>query len=253
MPQREHMSDRDTSRASTTGSSRIPEGRPAEPDAGGRSAPEDFSPELALVSPELAVGARLRMSDRPWEEAFPEAEHTGVDVPREQPRRRGRSFSSSLRARAAIRLSRRRTSGLVLLAVVVAGIFVASRTDLLTNDGRDGPAANPLAPDPASTADASTLIPNAGYVVSPSGSFLTASSGGEIAFFTLPLRCGPDPLVIEDIPVSAGAIRFAGKATSGVDVNLSARVLDSRRVRGIVSATGQQCNAGQLKFFARLS
>lgn len=98
------------------------------------------------------------------------------------------------------------------------------------------------------------LLPHGGYVVSPSGSFLTDESGNSIETFTLPLRCGPHQLVVRDIPVSGRSFEFTGSAVGrAVTVRVHGRVLDRTRVEGTAVAEGRACTADLVVFVAHLS
>lgn len=267
-----------------------------------------ISPELALVSPELAEAARLQSPNRPWEVAVehgcaprvcrvdsegqaptpsvvPEARATPLtagralapaqpDSPEIQARlqrerarvetRESRVFATEMTAAQLTPADRgvrrwRVALGLVL-AVVVAGALAVGvpRLDVWKSGSEEGvlTAEPPVRTSPGErkVESPSILLPSAGYVVSPGGSFMTDASGRTIESFTLPLRCGSRPLVIEDIPVSRRSLRFTGKAVGGaMTVRLSGRVLDSERVRGTVAADGSACKPGRVNFFARLS
>jgi len=223
------------------------------------------SPELTLVSPELREEARRRLPDRPWEVPLQaggtEARdaRARVQPPPEQaarhappgPRQPGSPVEH--RPRTA-RLAR----WLPVAAVAIGGLVLwmpwqGSRiagTDEVVGREPPLPSASP-APGAARHA---RLLGNAGYVVSPSGSFLTNASGRRIRSFTLPVRCGAQPLVIRAVPISGASFRFTGKAVGrAAVVELSGRVLDRTHVRGRVGARGPSCRAGAIPFSARVS
>jgi hypothetical protein len=148
----------------------------------------------------------------------------------------------------------RRVRTFVVAAVVVVGLGVAA----LGIDGDDSVSpggARSLATSPDTQADATRrlLLPSAGYVVTPSGSFMTDGSGRAIGSFTLPLRCGSRPLVVESIPLSGPSIRYNGRASRAITVQLTARILDREHVRGVVVARGPSCSSDPVAFRARLS
>jgi hypothetical protein len=227
--------------------------------------PDDISPELALVWPELASEARLRLPERPWEEAFARMPPGGV-ARQLQPALHERNVmnvrslqtvasSGALSAGRAdshtARVRRRRSVSRVLfaataIALAVVGVLRSGFWDVAWDEG--APTRSPASPERQPT-----LLPGSGYVVFPAGNFMTDPSGRTIEFFTLPLRCGSRELVLEDVPVSAGAIRFTGKTAGGVIVHVTGRLLDRQRVRGFASASGPRCSTGRVAFSARLS
>jgi hypothetical protein len=201
-----------------------------------------ITPELALVSPELAKTARGRLPDRPWE----------IEAEGESPSRRTRPRSSTANSRAQ---RERRVRAVVAAAVVVVALGVAALgidgDDAVSPEGARSPATSP---DTQAGATRRLLLPSAGYVVTPSGSFMTDASGRAIGSFTLPLRCGSRPLVVESIPVSGQSIRYNGRAMGGtITVRLTGRILDREHVRGVVVARGPSCSSDPVAFRARLS
>lgn len=224
-----------------------------------------ISPELALVSPQLAKAARLQLPDRPWEvplrRSRPSLSRCAVSaalVPKAQfrPTKGGRSHPLGASGGGGRR--RQLLRGLVFATVV--GALAVPAVDLDVRKSGYGERVVTTSP-PARTPSAKTqvkapshLLPNTGYVVSPGGSFMTSASGRTIEFFTLPLRCGSRQLVIQNIPVPGRSLRFAGKAVGrAITVRLSGRLVDREHVRGVVVAHGSLCNSDPVAFSARVS
>ena len=96
--------------------------------------PEPISPELALVSPELAAEARRALPDRPWERfapprpAAPAPLPAAAAVPVERPVLRTAPLPASLPVPPAVDRRRRRivTPSRVVTAAVVALLLVTS-------------------------------------------------------------------------------------------------------------------------------
>lgn len=245
-----------------------------------------ISPELALVSPELAQAARLRLPDRPWEVTArqapasaprrvdvapvpsavgfpgrPTADQAAAAIPlpptraeADQIRRLAMKASAVAEARGEARRRARR-----LFALTAAlGVFVVIVGALWERGGNEAraPTRRPVAEAPRQSAGktAMPLLASAGYVVQPDGGFLTSPSGRVIESFTLPIRCGSRQLVIRDIPVRGRSLQFAGEAVrQTATVRLRARIIDRMHVRGVVIASGARCNTDRVEFSARLS
>jgi hypothetical protein len=167
----------------------------------------------------------------------------------------------SLGADLVSRGSRRRKTRVVRVALVVAAsasaMFVgASQLGLWKSGGEKGMLTRPPVSAPTRESPVESrriLLPRSGYVVAPAGNFMT-DAAGRIESFTLPIRCGSRQLVVRNIDASGGRIRFTGRAVGRpITVRLRARVLDRRRVRGVVSAAGSRCRAEPIAFLARLS
>lgn len=230
-----------------------------------------ITPELALVSPELAEAGRAQLPSRPWEAA----------AGRLPTARRTRDPTADHRL-----LRLRRSSGRHLVPLVAAigaaavligfpasfpslrGKSPTSVSDERITAGRSDEEAVRVvsggkkvrgAPGgknvgAAPRVDKPLLQPRGGYVVSPSGSLLTNGSGRKIQTFVLPLECAGRPLVVEGVPVSGRSFTFAGTALeSAATVRLEVRILDARRVRGVVAAEGRGCPSASVTFLARLS
>jgi hypothetical protein len=187
-----------------------------------------ITPELALVSPDLAETARRGLLDRP---SALSVERSAVRTPsREEP------------AVPVKRTNWRHVLGALLLAALVMGGAVPG------GSRREGREIASGAEDPQPL-----LLPSSGYVVSQGGSFMTDATGRRIELFTLPIVCGSRQLVIADVPVSR-SFRFTGKAVGrAITVRLRAQLLDRERVRGVVVVSGASCSAGPVEFSARLS
>jgi hypothetical protein len=212
------------------------------------------SPELALVSPELADSARRDLRPR-----------AVVDPRRPGPGRAGARSDGG--AEGSLARSRpagngRRFRGLsrpqIIAAALVAGVLVTGALAQFWPGDRDGGAPRPVADEgplaSGKPGGRAPLVANGGYVVSPGGSFVTGDSGRSIETFTLPLRCGSVPLVVEDIPLRGQVLRFSGTAAGGATtVHIRAQVRDRSNVQGVVSADGASCPAGAVSFSARLS
>jgi hypothetical protein len=246
-----------------------------------------ISPELALVSPELAQAARLRLRDRPWE-ATPRQKPVSAPHPVGVAPAPGRSRSVSRRsagsegaavplppvagqteqirelatralavagtdrhARRPRRLLLALAAILGVLTVVIVGAFWERGGNQALTPTRPGAVE---APDQISATTTMPLLASAGYVVSPDGGFLTGRSGQVIQSFTLPIRCGSRQLVVRGIPVRGRLLRFTGKAVGqAVTVRLQGRIIDRKHVRGVVVARGKTCSAARVGFSARLS
>jgi hypothetical protein len=207
----------------------------------GREPANAITPELALVSPELAEVDRRRLPDRPWEAVAPV------------------SAQSELRATASDDGARRRrfVRVLVLATVAVTGLLLVVPHVRDTGSEHHPPATGtPIRTTPKSPRlePRPLLLPRAGYVVLPGGSFMTGASGRMIESFTLPVRCDSRQVVVADIPVVGRSLRFEGRSVGrAVIVRLSGRVVDRERVRGVVAATGPGCASRPIRFLARLS
>jgi hypothetical protein len=256
--------------------------------AGGFDDVHAVSPELALVSPELAEAARLRLPDRPWEAAIhaartsrergptsltarplrirldgaavAAASSAGPERPHLEPldtenMRQLAAKALVLAEAQAHSRRRRRLMQLALAVLLTAGVLravqstpwkAAPEAETITKP----PVVAPVTP----TAEDSPLLPNAGYVVSPGGSFSTDSSGRAIASFTLPIRCRARSVVVRGVPVHGKTFRFAGPALGRrANVRLRGRVPDRQHVTGTVVARGEGCTGRRVAFVARLS
>jgi hypothetical protein len=210
-----------------------------------REAERAISPELALVSPELAERERTRFRHQPWDIAM-----RGVDVPRVLD-----GTEATARSRRRRRFPRRGHARMVA-PVLAAALAVVFAVISLERASGPSPAVTPPvdATNGVQRAERSgVLFSRSGYVVTPAGSFMTGASGRMIEFFTLPLRCGSGQLVIRNVPVSRGRLRFTGQQEDGVTVQVWGRVLDRERMRGYVTVSGPGCGARRVAFAARLS
>jgi hypothetical protein len=248
-----------------------------------------ISPELALVSPELADAARSRLPERPWEVALTRACPSAVDgaMPERSTRRpivlTTPRDASNARDKAAVpvrpaphaangarhlrrqrlrpparerRAPLRLLSWLILAGLVACVAAAGALFDSWTSGGESVLRTKPPVQGIAHEAHVERrLLARAGYVVSPAGSFMTGRSGATIAMFTLPFRCrASQQLVIRNVRISDGLLRFAGNAVGRrAFVRVSGRVLDRRRVRGTVFASGPRCTPRHVGFSARVS
>lgn len=226
---------------------------------------EHLSPELALVCPELAAAARSVAPEQPWEK--------GTSICRAAPS--PKLAEATPPASAALPVTRRSAAPGLALVVAIAAVVATGAVRLsdqtgpeatggyalVERPGSDAPktavptAPAAKAPEPARDAPTTrpVLLASAGYTVSPRGSFLTDRSGRSIVSFTLPLRCGSRPLVIENVPFPGRSTRFTATVVDRrVTVHLVARALGRKRVRGTVEAEGPGCR-GRVDFLARLS
>jgi hypothetical protein len=186
-----------------------------------------ITPELALVSPELAELARARLPDRPWRSGAAPVEPADLPAPASRGRTRARARRLVLAAAAA---------ALLLGAGMVA--FVSTPVSIRG----EGPSSFVA------------LTPAGGYVLTPRGSLLADGTGRAIEAFTLPLECGSAPLVLRDVPVPGPSFEFTGTAEgSAVRVRLQATVLDPGRIRGVVVTESATCSPARVTFEARLS
>jgi hypothetical protein len=252
----------------------------ARPRSIGPTQSEAISPELALVSPELAEVARLRLPDPPWEVALRRAgvsrvrnasedgpwEQTSSPVPEAATTPIAHVGSSVLPSSDLFddeldertRRWRVRSALILVAAIAIAVISVLLGLDVWKRGNGESVLTTPSAPDTLTDTPVDTqspLVPSAGYVVSPGGSLLTDASGRRIASFTLPLRCGDArQLVIRDIPLSGRSLRVSTRAVGrAITVRLTGRILRRDRLRGVVSAAGPACSADPVAFVARLS
>lgn len=205
---------------------------------------ESISPEVALVFPELAQEARGQLPDRPWEALL------GSRRPSSSPAQQARAGS-----RASVR---RLVRGVLPAFILLSGLLAGLRVYGLGNGS--GPQASASKPGAPATSRkrkreaTPSLLPSAGFVVSPRGSLLTDRSGRRIRMFVLPLRCGPGDLVIRNISLSGRSFRFSGKVPGrAITINVTGRVLDARHVRGVASAVGATCSSREIRYSARLS
>jgi hypothetical protein len=250
---------------------------PSSTNAACRECPETgardvTSPELELVSPDLRE-ARQQLPDRPWELALARAQTSrpSGQAPdgRDQASRPPSEASSQgprepreelVGARMDVPIEPRPARWRLILPFAVGALVaVAISLNAWTGSGEEDVGERRSAPDgglQATTVGGPTsLLPNAGYVVSPRGSFMTDASGGTIVFFTLPIRCGGSQrLVIRDIPVSGPRFSLTAKAVGrAISVRLRGELLSRERVLGFASAVGPTCSQQPVAFEARLS
>jgi hypothetical protein len=213
--------------------------------------PEQVSPELVLVSPELAERARALLPDRPWEAFVPPA-----------PLRPARLFEEPPRRSAT---PRRRRRGLATLAVylgVGAGVAIASlpTRDAPTLGRSSGPRA--AQSDARTTGLSAALTEPSGrpvqggrYAFGP-GRWLHVDTGGKtIRRLQASVAC-LGRIVLRDIPVMpdrsfatrlrAGKQRYATLAVEG-------RFVGVDRAQVILHASVPGCDSGKVRFAARLS
>jgi hypothetical protein len=220
--------------------------RSLDSDSAALAAERAISPELALVSPELAERERTRVRKQPWD--IPAC---GVELPRVLD---GADAAARLRRRR--RFPRRWGHARMVAPVLAAALGVVVAVISLERASGPSPAITRHvdAANGAQWAERSgVLFSRSGYVVTPAGSFMTGASGRMIEFFTLPVRCGSGQLVIRNVPVFRGRLRFRGEPEDGVTVQLRGRVLDRERMRGYVTVSGPGCGARRVAFAARLS
>jgi hypothetical protein len=191
-----------------------------------------LSPELALVSPELAEQARAELPDRPWEAFAPPPPPVLVLRPapaaaaapqRRWPRRRRRMPI------------RRALLGLGLLALLVAGFLPASDSPTL---------------DPAPTPPAVTPVPDPGalYTIEPDVALVVSDDGGSISSVTS-LRCLPEGTKLNASVGPDGS--FTASVRDGeTRVNVRGRFVGSDAIRGEYRVTAPGCDSGAVHYLA---
>jgi hypothetical protein len=217
---------------------------------------EPISPELALVSPELADAARALLPERPWERFVPPARATEPAVIRSP-----RSASPELRTVASLprpvdhrvdapahphehrpprRVALKAVLSLAaLLGVVHLGAWESGGERLLPADASSAPGQEVQIAAP---------YPGATYLA-PDGTRLTTdAAGAAIEELVVSFLCGRERPVLPSIPIERdGSFSYRGPATapSGVDLDVSGRFESGDDVNVMISATGDGCPIDQ--------
>ena len=233
---------------------------------------EPISPELVLVSPELAAMARAALPDRPWEAFLPAADKAlALRMPATLPD----SSVAAVAADAVVDMSHARSRkrprvpvGLMLL-VAFAGLVAAGSVLPV----RDAPTLGPLPasagtnPVPAPTLPPRTQIVTVLPRVSPTlpAIRLYSMSNGKgflrvdtrkrtIVELQAILPCA-GTVVVRHVPVAAnGTFRVLRHAGLGarVPVTLQGRANRKHIAHGTIRVTGGTCRGAELGFVARI-
>ena len=239
---------------------------PLRPDGSGPSGPgEPLSPELALVSPELAAAARARLPERPWEAFAPPPAASQPEPasalrlaapppvpPRAAPLRPAPAPRRPLRSRPLVRTT-------AWVAAAAAALTLASLPvrDAPTLSPRDD--ARAAAPAPALTPP-SVVPPGTNRAQARPGEYPIAGHGGFVVVARPPAvtalafrtRCGAPSGVSVAIAADgsfAGGenVSAAGRRTT---LEVSGRFLDPDTAAGTVRVLRAGCDSGLVPFVA---
>ena len=195
-----------------------------------------LSPELVLVSPELAEQARAELPDRPWEDFAPPPPPVLVlrpaSAPAAAPQPRLPARPPRRRRRMPVR---RALMGLGLLALLVAGFLPASDSPTL---------------DPAPTPPSATPVPDPGalYTIEPDVALVVSDDGDSISSVTA-LRCLPEGVEL-NAPVGPDGSFTSSVVDGDTKVNVRGRFVGSDSIRGDYRVTAPGCDSGDVNYLA---
>ena len=225
---------------------------------------EPISPELALVSPELAAAARAALPDRPWEAFLPTADVAALlRRPSALPDSSVAVADPISDADAVVLLShtssrrRPRVPVALILLAAFAGLLVAGSV----LPARDAPTLGP----PSATAGTTAPVPPPATPTRRSviqTYTLTNGKGllrvGRLHRSIVDLRvivpCAGE-VVVRDVPIALdGGFRAHRRVglNARVPVSLQGRAIGAWVVRGTIRVTSGACRGAKLGFVARL-
>jgi hypothetical protein len=236
--------------------------RPLAPDEPLLHSEEPLSPELALVSPELAVEARAELPERPWEafQRLPQAKTLRVErIERTAPVRRPAPTLPARRpARRRIRrpelpLSWLVTAGLAVFLVVTGALPANDAPTLLPKQAAKPKAAKPTAAKPTPRrAGAPPLVAGAIYVEGNRMRLRVSDGGRRLRGTTGALPCAAGGVSFATAIGRDGSFRgtVRGIRQRGATGSVLGRFGPRTTASGVVRVRHRACDSGPVLFVA---
>jgi hypothetical protein len=227
---------------------------------------ELFSPELALVDPVAAAGARAALPERPWDLALDRARHRPdapvarvprvaerrIALPATAPAERTRPQGPDRRRRQSVGVGAvRRLAWMTCWAIVITGLALVAELHA-PNAPALGAEEKPVVPAPRV---APRPVHGVGYVIGPNSGFRVGVEGRVIGNFTLPIPC-VSGVELPRLPLGAdatfsfnGTIKWRGGRS--VRVWVHGRFTSPSVAAGEVTVHGAGCPGHPIAFVAQ--